>query len=225
MYAGDNDAFIQSVYLNLFNRTPDLAGKAYWIGLLNAGAVSRANAALAILSGAQGSDLETIATKLAVTRQFTSAAADPAHNGSYDGLAANALVRGSMRTVQAATSTTDGADLIVRLFAALDGLAKSQSDQLVLAPIVAPSMGDIVVLTPVIRSASGTVVTGQAVSVQSSDIKLAKTLPNGALVALVNGTVTLHASAGGLQTDMAVTVRERHADPGEDPCWSPGRVG
>jgi hypothetical protein len=215
LYAGDNDAFIQSVYLNLFNRTPDLAGKAYWIGLLNAGAVSRANAALAILSGAQGSDLDTIATKLAVTRQFTAAAADPAHNGSYDGLAANALVRGSMRTVQAATSTADGADLIVRLFAALDGLAKSQSDQLVLAPIVAPSMGDIVVLTPVIRSASGTVVTGQAVAVQSSDITLAKTTPNGALVALANGAVTLHASAGGLQADMAVTVRERHADPGE----------
>lgn len=215
LYAGDNDAFIQSVYLNLFNRTPDVAGKSYWIGLLNAGTVSRANAALAILSGAQGSDLDTIATKLAVARQFTTAAADPAHNGSYDGLAANALVRGSLRTVRATTATADGADLIGRLFSTLDGLAKSQSDQLVLAPIVAPSMGDIVVLTPVLRSASGAVLSGQAVSLQSSDPTLAKTTPNGALIALANGAVTLHASAGALSADMTVTVRERHADPGE----------
>jgi sugar lactone lactonase YvrE len=53
LYPGNNAAFITAVYANLFNRAPDAAGRAYWAGLLDSGAMTRGSAALAIMNGAQ----------------------------------------------------------------------------------------------------------------------------------------------------------------------------
>jgi hypothetical protein len=215
LYAGDNSAFIEAVYLNLFNRSPDQAGKTYWSGLLNSGAISRANAALAILGGAQGSDIDTIATKLNFSRAFTTAALDVSHKGLYDGLVANAVVRGSLRTVRSTTSTADVADLSDRVFATLAGLMKATADQMVIAPVAAPSMGDYLLLTPIIRSADGAFIPSQAVTMRSANTSLAKLTSSGTLIALQGGTVTVNASTGALATTMSITIRERYAASGE----------
>jgi hypothetical protein len=74
--------FVDSAYSNLFNRTPDTLGEEYWatsvaksLGISvptfnnpvidNTGPVSAAQALLALILGAQGSDAQTIANKVA----------------------------------------------------------------------------------------------------------------------------------------------------------------
>jgi hypothetical protein len=104
LYAGDNSAFLDAVYQSLFNRPADAAGKAYWLGQINAGIVSRSRAALNIMSGAQGSDVDIINAKAAVANQFTSSLVLGEQRRAYSGLAANVTVRTMMHGVDASTT-------------------------------------------------------------------------------------------------------------------------
>ncbi len=63
--------FIGSVYESLFDRPADLAGKAYWVDQLTAGAVALGAAALAIASGATASDAIEVQNKITVALDFT----------------------------------------------------------------------------------------------------------------------------------------------------------
>ncbi len=72
--AGDPNAFVDQVYQNLFNRLADTAGKAYWVGQLQAaqGNPSAIGAMiLNIISGAIGVDDTTITNKVDVASDFT----------------------------------------------------------------------------------------------------------------------------------------------------------
>ncbi|MFO1083849.1 MAG: M10 family metallopeptidase C-terminal domain-containing protein [Reyranellaceae bacterium] len=62
--------FLVAVYGNLFGRTPDAAGAAYWIGQLTSGTTGVATAILDILSGAQAGDALVIANKVAVGNYY-----------------------------------------------------------------------------------------------------------------------------------------------------------
>ena len=106
LYPGDAGVFIEAVYQNLFGRAADAAGKAYWVGLLNDGKITRASAAVSIMSGAQGSDVTVINKKTAVAAQFTTTASSTAGKRAYDGLAANAIVRAMLANVTLATDTS-----------------------------------------------------------------------------------------------------------------------
>ena len=66
---GSADAFLTSVYNNLFNHAPDAAGLSYWKGELAAGKpVGRM--IIDIISGAQGSDKTVIDNKVAVAQSY-----------------------------------------------------------------------------------------------------------------------------------------------------------
>ena len=103
LYPGANDVFVTAIYRNLLNRDADQAGKDYWMGLINSGAVTRANAAVSIMAGAQGTDLDLINKRALVVVNFTNAVNTPNEEKAYSGLAANAVVRSMMASVTLAT--------------------------------------------------------------------------------------------------------------------------
>ena len=106
LYPGDNGVFIDAVYRNLFGRAPDALGKAFWVAGLNSGQLTRANAAVSIMAGAQGSDVTVINKKASVAGAFTTTAGTTAGKLAYDGLAANAIVRTMLANVTLATDVT-----------------------------------------------------------------------------------------------------------------------
>lgn len=107
LYPGDNSTFLDAVYRNLFNREPDAAGKAYWVGLMDSGAITRAVAAVSVMAGAQTTDLDLINNKTRVAGDFTTALDTAAERAAYDGLAANAVVRTMLSNVTLATDVNN----------------------------------------------------------------------------------------------------------------------
>lgn len=93
LYGDDIELFVDSVYRNIFNREAEPAGKRYWVDMIRKGAVTRAGAALAIMGGAQDSDLQRVRSKIAAATAFTRSLQDDAQKRAYDGLGPNALVR------------------------------------------------------------------------------------------------------------------------------------
>ncbi|MDB5935653.1 MAG: hypothetical protein JWQ01_2997 [Massilia sp.] len=105
LYPGDNNAFILAIYSNLFNRIADDAGRAYWASLIDRGLITKANAAISIMAGAQSTDALIIQNKIRVSSAFTHALDTPAKQQAYSGLAANAEVRRMLAVVSANTDT------------------------------------------------------------------------------------------------------------------------
>ena len=126
LYAGDNSIFVDALYRNLFGRTPDAEGKAYWVGLLNTGKMSRATAAINIMAGAQLTDIDVINNKVAVATYFTNALATPAQQLAYSGLEANVGIRQMLGTV---TLSTDPTAFRSTVDAAIAALVKNVSPQ------------------------------------------------------------------------------------------------
>nr|MBF0685503.1 hypothetical protein [Pseudomonas sp.] len=62
---------IDQVYQALFQREPDVQGKAFYMAAFAQGTLAMGNIVLAILQGAQAEDLAAINNKLAVAREFT----------------------------------------------------------------------------------------------------------------------------------------------------------
>lgn len=106
LYPGDNGTFMEAVYRNLFGRPADAAGKAFWVRALDAGDVTRANAAVNIMAGAQNSDIDVINKKMTVASYFTNALVTPTQRAAYSGLEANVGIRAMLSTVTNTTDTT-----------------------------------------------------------------------------------------------------------------------
>lgn len=107
LYPGDNNTFINAIYRNLFNRDAEDAGRAFWVGHINSGAMTRANAALAIMAGAQTTDLDLVNMKTKVAIDFTNSLDTAPERAAYDGLAANAVVRTMLAGVGPATDVNN----------------------------------------------------------------------------------------------------------------------
>lgn len=103
LYGGDNVAFVNAIYRNLFGREADQAGLAYWAKLIDTKVMTRANAAVSIMAGAQQSDIVVIANKAMFSRVFTAGLVSEEERKRYSGLTANAAVRREMLKVSAAT--------------------------------------------------------------------------------------------------------------------------
>lgn len=74
LFTGQNSTqIVNTVYQNLFGRSPDVAGLNYWVGQLDSGKVTVANIANAVNSGAQGTDKTIIDNKVAAATSFTTA--------------------------------------------------------------------------------------------------------------------------------------------------------
>ncbi|WP_426173712.1 DUF4214 domain-containing protein [Massilia sp. TWR1-2-2] len=103
LYPGTNDAFISAIYRNLFNRAPDTSGKAFWVGLLDKNLVTRGGAALAIMGGAQSTDMQSIVNKASVASAFTSALNNQQRIAAYAGLDAIRMARAMLANIAFAT--------------------------------------------------------------------------------------------------------------------------
>lgn len=75
---------ISAIYTNLFKREADDAGVAYWQTQIESGAVDPAQAALAILLGAQDSDITAASNKLTAANAFTASVAASGATGYSD---------------------------------------------------------------------------------------------------------------------------------------------
>lgn len=104
LYPGTTAQFVDGVYRNLFNRAPDLAGLAYWTNAIDAGILTRSEAALAIMLGAQNDDALCVRNKLAVATTFYRILTERAQTIlAYTGNNNNAIARQMMSLVDAKT--------------------------------------------------------------------------------------------------------------------------
>lgn len=102
-------AFVESIYLNLFNRTADTAGRDYWVDLLTKGVISPEEMILQIIGGAQGSDQTILDNKIEAGFYFAQTAAT-ATGYTYEIADAKAAIDGvteDAATVTTAKATTD----------------------------------------------------------------------------------------------------------------------
>jgi hypothetical protein len=113
LYGADNVGFISAIYVNLLNRTADFDGLVFWTTELNAGRITKGNAALAIMAGAyenktaQGLlDAKVLDNKVAIATNFTAAIDTADELNAYQGNAAAATARDMLKTVTATTSST-----------------------------------------------------------------------------------------------------------------------
>ncbi len=74
---GFGDAnFVDSVYSNLFKRTPDSSGREYWIKQIESGNISPSLFILAVINGAINSDATILDNKSAVGLEFAKSGSD-----------------------------------------------------------------------------------------------------------------------------------------------------
>ncbi len=109
LYGGDTKAFATAVYQGLFNRAPDAAGLAFWVGAINSGTLTKANASLSIMAGAlvntttQGLlDAQLVNNKVLGGTNFTKSLIAAPVDG-YRGNAAAASARAMLSNITAST--------------------------------------------------------------------------------------------------------------------------
>ncbi|MGO4468337.1 DUF4214 domain-containing protein [Pseudoduganella sp. RAF53_2] len=130
LYGSDNSPigiskFLVSVFQNVIGRTPDLGpGWDFWYNALSSGALSRADAALAIAEGALSNttpqgllDAQAVLNKQKVASAFTAALDTPEKINAYSTAAAVATATGLLKDV---TATTDVAAYQANVLAAVD---------------------------------------------------------------------------------------------------------
>ena len=99
LYGGmTNSQRVDQVYQNLFGRAADPAGKAYWVGQLNAGLVTIGTLVATMEADALGVDIGTINNRLTFAIDFT-VNLTPAQNAGYNGTAAANAARVAMSEV------------------------------------------------------------------------------------------------------------------------------
>jgi hypothetical protein len=67
----DFEAFVTAQYNNVLERDPDTAGKAFWVGALERGELTRDEFAVDFLNGASANDSQTLEDKTAIARAFS----------------------------------------------------------------------------------------------------------------------------------------------------------
>ena len=99
LYTGNTTVFINSVYLNLFNRNAEPDGRALWGGLIDRKEVTRTQAILRLLDGAGNSDALVLSTKVQAATYFTAELDTPQEIASYAGPGANQAIRDLLATI------------------------------------------------------------------------------------------------------------------------------
>lgn len=111
LYTGDTPAFVSAIFQNVLSRGPQTEGLQFWSGAIDAGTLTKGNAALSIMAGAlintsvQGlTDAALITNKIRVASNFTFGLDTPTEVQNYRGPVAAAAARSMLAAV---TSTTD----------------------------------------------------------------------------------------------------------------------
>jgi hypothetical protein len=93
-YAGMSNAdIVNAVYMNLFGRAAEDAGKAYWAGLLDAKKITIDSVVTQIAAGAQGTDMVAYNDKVTAAGTFTANIDTDAEKTGYSGDAANKVAK------------------------------------------------------------------------------------------------------------------------------------
>lgn len=121
LYTGNNAAFINAVYLNAFNRNAEIAGRDFWSGFLDRGQISRAQAAMWILAGAQNDDAIVAAKRIQAATYFTAALDNATKILRYSGPITNQAARELLGTITATTDMEAFKSTITAFIAALEG--------------------------------------------------------------------------------------------------------
>ncbi|HEY8024512.1 MAG TPA: DUF4214 domain-containing protein [Burkholderiaceae bacterium] len=107
--SGTTSSFVTAIFQNVLGRAPASSGLAFWVTAIDSGNLTKADAALAIMAGAEANtttqgrlDAALIANRITIAENFTSTISTSA----YVGPAAAADARTMLGTV---TSTTDPA--------------------------------------------------------------------------------------------------------------------
>jgi len=87
-----NAEIVNKVYMNLFGRAAEDAGKAYWAHLLDKKAITIDQVVTQVAAGAKGTDSDAYANKVLAAQAFT-AALDKVEQDGYSGAAANAQAK------------------------------------------------------------------------------------------------------------------------------------
>jgi len=111
------DAFLEAVYQNLFERSVETDGATYWKGQLSAGR-SVGGIILDIINGAQGADATAVANKLAVANHYTQAVLNANATWTLADDQADAIA--VLANVTSVTSTVDTAKALATSLVAAD---------------------------------------------------------------------------------------------------------
>lgn len=154
-YANMSNAdVVNKVYLNLFGRAAEDAGKTYWANLLDTKAITIDKVVAAIAGGAQTTDARAYANKVIGATQFTAALDTKAEQDGYKGAAANTAAKAFMSsittdaTLAAATAPAALATSVATVVAAgtpftlASGLATLQAASAAKATFLAAADGD-----------------------------------------------------------------------------------
>ena len=94
-FAGlSNDQIVNTIYNNLFHRSPEPDGLIFWSNLLTGGAINISNVVTQIAAGAQGTDSVALAQKVAASVAFTDGLNTTDKILSYNGSAAVTIAKG-----------------------------------------------------------------------------------------------------------------------------------
>lgn len=104
LYPGATAQFVEGVYRNLFNRPADQAGMLYWAKAIDTGVITRAEAGLFIMLGAQNEDALGVRNKIVVATTFYRILTERTGSVlSYTGNRNNEIARRMMAMVDAKT--------------------------------------------------------------------------------------------------------------------------
>ena len=131
LYSGDTQSFVQAIYKNVLNRTPDQGGLDFWSGAINSGSLTRANASLSIMAGAQSNttpqglqDAALVANKINIASNFTFTLDTPGKALVYAGNDAAAQVRAMLASVNSETDAAAFQETVNATLAKLSGTAQ-----------------------------------------------------------------------------------------------------
>lgn len=95
-----NAGVVTAIYQNLFGRSPEAAGLAFWVNALNTKAITVDNMVTTIASAAQTTDKVAFDSKVKVATAFTNALNTDAEIAGYSGDLANAEAKKLLTTIK-----------------------------------------------------------------------------------------------------------------------------
>jgi len=131
LYVSNNASYINAVYSNGFNRYAEAAGREFWAGLIDRGIISRAQAVLRIMGGAQNDDTQILARKIQAAAIFTSLLNQPGSENRMLSYASGGYNDGARALLGRITATTDMAAFRTDIEAFMDDLDRIPGNPLV----------------------------------------------------------------------------------------------
>lgn len=112
LYSGDTRSFVTAIYNNVLSRNPDQGGLDFWTNAIDFGGLSRGNASLSIMAGAQTNtstqglvDAALVSKKITVASNFTFSIDTSSKVSAYSGNEAAATVRAMLANISVNTDT------------------------------------------------------------------------------------------------------------------------